>query len=151
MNNNLDNTSFENDNAVKQEELTHKKFKKIDILILIVCLAISFCVWCYAQYVADPIIEREVRVSFMLEGTTDNIHLINAFDKITVYGKRSQIASLTSHSIKISINEFSESDTIIYDYGKQLPSGCFVYKYAKDDKYKPTVELEITDDKANNK
>ena len=151
MNNNLDNISFENENAVKQEELTQKRFKKIDILILIACLVISFCVWCYAEYVADPIIERDIRVSFIVEGAKEGVHLIDAFDRITVYGKRSQIGSLGSHTIKIHINEFSESDTIIYDYGKQLPSGCFVYKYAKDDKYKPTVELEITDDKANNK
>lgn len=109
--NNLNN----NETVQKNEEYSTKKFKKIDILIFIVCILIAFFCWCYAHYVNDPIVEKELTLNFVLEGGESYEELSQDSITVTIYGISSKIADLNEVDIAINRSLFNsyDADTMI--------------------------------------
>ena len=91
-------------------EYSPKRFKAIDILIFGVCLVLAFAFWCYAVYLDDPIIEKNITVNFILEGGNANETLSPASYTIQVFGKRSDLKDLTSLTVKVNRSDFKEYD-----------------------------------------
>ena len=91
-------------------EYRPKRFKVIDILIFGVCLVLAFAFWCYAVYLDDPIIEKNITVNFIVEGGNANETLSPASYTIQVFGKRSDIKDLTSLTVKVNRSDFKEYD-----------------------------------------
>ncbi|MGM9632517.1 MAG: hypothetical protein ACI3XL_05445 [Eubacteriales bacterium] len=92
-----------------------RKIKKIDILIFILCICLAFIFWCYALYVDDPIIEKNITVNFVLEGGESNEFLMPATKKIVVYGEKSVLDNMTTVTVKVKRSDFTEynTDTLI--------------------------------------
>jgi YbbR domain-containing protein len=127
------NINFTNENnpsvesvefAEKSEQYTKKGFKKVDILIFITCFLAAFFIWCYANYVNDPIIIKEVTVEFVLVNAPENESINPSKKKISVYGEKSVLNSITNNTITIYVDrsEFEGEDkNIKYDF--KCPSG----------------------------
>lgn len=106
------NTSYQS-NDMNEIENPYKtdssrKFKKIDILIFIICLALAFAVWCYALFVDDPVIEKDVFLNVILENGAYNEALELDVKSVTVYGARSVISEVSKIDISVARSDFSE-------------------------------------------
>ncbi len=99
----------------KSTSYTAKKFKKIDILIFVFCLALAFIFWCYALYVDDPVIQKNVTVNFVLEGGQSNEFILPTSQKIMVYGERSVLENINAVTVKVKRSDFNayNKDTLI--------------------------------------
>ncbi len=120
------NTELENDavNEVEYIENTddhHSFWKKIKFFVLIlICLVSAFAIWCYASYVDDPIMQKDVAVHFDFDGSGS---LIATPSKITVYGEESKLVSLYEIKVLIDADSFSDSDKITIEV--DLPDGVY--------------------------
>ena len=87
---------------------------KLFIGILCVLIAVGF--WCYANYLDDPIIIREINVEFVLSENGVLSNVVIDKEVIEVYGEKSVLSSIpiTTNTLVISvdINEFKNSETI---------------------------------------
>lgn len=102
-----------------------RKFRAIDVLIFIICLFMAFVFWCYALYVDDPVIEKSITVNFVVDGGDSTDILTPASRRIVVYGKRSELNSVSAITVKIKKSEFKGYDTpttITIQYPKNISS-----------------------------
>ena len=122
MNENFDNNEVKLENNHKSEEFSTRKIKKIDVLVFIACLLIAFSVWCYASYLADPIVRQEISINLVLENG-DASEYLTANDKtITVYGEKSVLSGVTSLTVKVDRSVFdSYNSDVVIDI--DFPSG----------------------------
>lgn len=117
--------SFEVEYAQKGEAYTNRKFKKINILIFLVCLSMAFIFWCYALYIDDPIIQKNVTVNFVLVGGDSSEMILPAHKSITVYGEKSVLSGISSIKVEVKRSSFKEynKDTLVeINYPKNIDS-----------------------------
>lgn len=141
MNTNYSNNDLnEVENPYKTD--SSRKFKKTDILIFIVCLALAFAVWCYALFADDPVIEKNVLLNLVLEDGAYNESLECDIDSITVYGARSLLSGVSGMDVSVSRSDFAEYGeyiTVTVDYPdgvegevKQIKVRLVFYEQAAD-------------------
>lgn len=109
----------------RNEGYSPRRFKKIDILIFAMCLILAFVFWCYALYVNDPIMKKNVTINFVLEGESEGEVLYNDSIRIPVYGERSILANKNTFTIQVDRSEFSEygEETIVtIDFPENIDS-----------------------------
>ena len=120
------NIELEN-NTENEIEYTEKTddynsfWKKIKFcLLILICLLSAFAIWCYASFVDDPIVQKDVTVHFDYDG---NGYLMSTPSKITVYGEESKLASF--YEIKVLIDSDSFADTNKITVEVDLPDGVY--------------------------
>lgn len=140
------NTNYSNDDLNEVENPykadSSRKFRKIDILIFIVCLALAFVVWCYALFIDDTVIEKDVLLNFVLEGGAYNESLECDTRSITVYGSKSLLSGVSKIDVSVSRTDFAEygeyvTATVEYPDGvegevKQIKVRLVFYEQAAD-------------------
>lgn len=102
-----------------------KKFRILNVFIFIFCLALAFVFWCYALYVEDPIIEKNITVNFILINAESGEYLDTQSKNITVYGEQSILGNVNSINVKIDRKEFAKYDTktlVNLQYPKKISS-----------------------------
>ena len=117
--------TFEVEYAHKNDSYTNRKFKKINILIFLICLSMAFVFWCYALYIDDPISQKNITVNFVLVGGDSSEMILPAHKSITVYGERSVLSSISSIKVEVKRSEFKEynKDTVVViNYPKNIGS-----------------------------
>lgn len=111
MNTNVENSTVSEAPAnISTEETVSQKFKKIDILIFIACILLAFILWCYASNLADPVVEMDIPVYFVLENGQPDEVLTEPFSKFTFYGKQSDLQEIGVVTIYVDRSQFSEYD-----------------------------------------
>ena len=91
----------------KETEFTSRKITKTKILIFIACLIFSFVVWCYANYLDDPIIKKDLQINFSWDSSDRNVSFVavdaegKRIDFIEVYGEQSKVYPLDKITVKI--------------------------------------------------
>ena len=130
------NIELEN-NATNEVEYAEKRdnhnsfFKRIKFcLLILICLLFAFSIWCYASYIDDPIMQKDVVVHFDFDG---NGSLIATPSKIRVYGEESKLASLYEIKVLIDSDSFANGNKITVEV--DLPDGV----YSHDN----TIEVEL--------
>lgn len=130
------NIEFDNNvtNEVEQSEKTGNQnsvWKQIKFfLLLLICFIFAFSIWCYASYIDDPIMQKDVVVHFDFDG---NGSLIATPSKIRVYGEESKLASLYEIKVLIDSDSFANGNKITVEV--DLPDGV----YSHDN----TIEVEL--------
>lgn len=136
---NEDNPSVEKVEFVdKTHEYTHKRFKTRDILIGAFCLIAAFFIWCYANYVDDPIIQKQVTLDFVLVHGESYEDIKPDKMSVWVYGEESVLSSIHNNTITIYVDKskFNGYDTVLnyeIDYGDNIHS------------HTKSVELKLVD------
>ena len=111
----------------KADEYTHKKLKRSDILVFVICIIGAFMFWCYVNYLDDPIVKKEVTVDFVLVDGSVNEYIVPNKVKIWIYGEESTINSLNGNTITVYVerSEFEDFNTpidYVIDYPKDVHS-----------------------------
>ena len=99
---------------------TTSKYKKFQLFIFLGCLLLAFFVWCYANYLDDPIIQKEVPLIFTVEA--NNGQVVQSSYTIVIYGEKSVLSEITEIENKVNYNEFSDGNLTI-NKTVYLPSG----------------------------
>ena len=89
------------ENEVEYVEKDYKqtsKFKKFELLVFIGCLAFAFLMWCYANYMDNPIIQKEVKLEFEYEGDGT---ILSIPSTIVIYGEESVLSNIQTITVKI--------------------------------------------------
>ena len=107
----------------KADEYTHKKLKKSDILVFVICIIGAFMFWCYVNYLDDPIVTKEVTVDFVLVDGSVNEYITPNKMKVWVYGEESTIDSLHNNTITVYVQRsdfegFDAPINCVIDYPK---------------------------------
>lgn len=123
MNIELNNaTENEVEYAEKSNHLINKRFKKYEIFVFLGCLVLAFLIWCYANYLDDPIIQKEITVDFVLIKAEEQEKISIHSKKIVVYGEQSVVADLVAITNYVDRNLFAEDNTKI-NYEIDYPDG----------------------------
>ena len=112
-------TEYEVEYVEENTLKTTSRYKKFQVLIFLGCLLLSFFVWCYANYLDDPIIQKEVALTFTVEGGQGEV--IQSSYTIVIYGEKSVLTEITEIVNKVNYNEFSE-DNLTITKNVKLPS-----------------------------
>lgn len=97
------------ENEVEYVEKTHtniSKFKKYEILIFIGCIAFAFMMWCYANFLDDPIIQKDVRVYVDVFDGDNFVERLES--KISIYGEESVISKENGFYLEVGLESFGE-------------------------------------------
>lgn len=97
----------------RSDSYSSKKFKKIDILIFLSCLALAFVFWCYALYVDDPVIEKTLMIDMTLENGSALERIELEEIRVSVIGPRSELTPISVIRMSVDRSEFSEYDEYI--------------------------------------
>ena len=108
MSSNIEITTQNKDNIQKNDEYAPKKFKKVDVIIFIVCIVLAFAFWCYAQFLHDPIIEKTILVQFVLVGGEANESITPTFKQMNFFGKQSALEKLEYVTFEVQRSAFTE-------------------------------------------
>ena len=100
----------ENESSNTQEEYVPKKSRTVDFLILLACLIAAFIFWCSAHYIADPIIEKEIDVKFVLVNGAENEYIVHKPIRLVFYGKESVLKKLSVIEFEVERDEFVDYD-----------------------------------------
>lgn len=127
----------ENEGVGVGSRYSSKKFKKTDILIFIACLLFAFVFWCYALFVDDPVIERQVALYAVLEGGSADEYVVLSEVTVSVYGAESVMNSFGELTVYVDRDAFSatgESVTVEIAYpdgarGELGEVGATLYSY----------------------
>ena len=111
MNSNQEVNTVETAVNTHQDELVTKKPKNYSALIFIACLLLSFVVWCCAQYVHDPIIQKDMVVNFVLINGETNEAITPQFHMFTFYGLKSELENKSVINIEVDRSLFTSYDT----------------------------------------
>ena len=109
--NNLNETTVTSQNIQKNDEYSNRRFRNVDILILIACFLLAFTFWCYAHYINDPIIEKTITINFVLDGAESFEHLEEDSYKFVVYGTQSELSNINEVTIHIDRSDFTSYNT----------------------------------------
>ncbi len=93
------------------------------LIIGILCVLIALGFWCYANYLDDPIIQKEITVDFVLVNGDANQDILPDKVNILIYGEKSVLNSITNNTITIhvDISEFKNQNET--NYKIDLPKG----------------------------
>ena len=97
--------------SVYKSQLYTRRFRNVDILILIACFLLAFAFWCYAHYINDPIIEKTITINFVLDGAESFEHLEEDSYKFVVYGTQSELSNINEVTIHIDRSNFASYNT----------------------------------------
>lgn len=128
-NNETDNEVEYVDNSTN---LITKKSRQRKIIIFVACLLFSFVVWCYANYLDDPIIKKDISID--LHNHISDVVLTvydedgNKIDKIEIYGEESNVNSIGNYRIEVYPSDFKDGSTYIHKI--ELNDG--VYSHTKE-------------------
>lgn len=122
---NINFTTEENPKVEKVEfvDNTQKRFKKADILIFVICIIGAFVIWCYANYIDDPIVVRTVTVEYVLEDGENSEYIWPRRENIEVYGEKSVVDAISNGTITIAIGKSSFKNSETIDYKIVYPEG----------------------------
>lgn len=110
------NSEFEVEEIEYEEKIAQtysKRYKKMRILVYLVCLLLAFMVWCYAHYLDDPIVQKEVSLIVYLNGGESGEEIIQSQNKILIYGEASALSGVDKIENTINRNKFSEYNSPI--------------------------------------
>ena len=110
------------------------RFKKLELLVFFGCLALAFLLWCYASYLDDPIIQKEVTLNFELNGNPGNGYVISNPSTIVIYGEESILSNINTVKVIINQETYNVGDKL--DIEVELPNNV----YSRD----PQIEVEFT-------
>ena len=113
---NLNETNVNSENVQKNEEYSNRRFRNVDVLILIACFILAFSFWCYAHYINDPIVEKEITINFVLDDAESFEYLEKDSYKFVVYGIQSELSNIEEVTIHINRSNFTSynTETTIY-------------------------------------
>lgn len=131
-------TENEVEYAEKNNYSTSAKYKKYELLILLGCLVLAFLVWCYANYLDDPIIQKNVDLVVYLNDGNPGDEIFY-YKKVTVYGEESLISTISEIQIEVDRDKFKDSNseiTVDIDYPTNVHSHqkTVTVKLVNDDK-----------------
>ena len=89
---------------------TRKSFRKYELLVFLGCLLFAFIIWCYANYLEDPIIQKEVTVRFVLTNAEDGEVITDSTEQVMIYGERSSLATVSVITVYVERSMFSKYD-----------------------------------------
>lgn len=89
------------------------KYKKYQILIFLGCLFLAFIVWCYANYLNNPIIQSEVPLIITLVDGENGETITQSTNYIVIYGEESVVSKITQIKNTVSVNQFSNGNKTI--------------------------------------
>lgn len=95
------------ENEVEYAETNNKhskRFKKYELLIFLGCLAFAFTMWCYANYIDDPIIQKDVDIYLVYEGDGS---VVSNPTKIVIYGEESKLSNISEITVNVDAGSFS--------------------------------------------
>lgn len=117
------NNQVENEVEVEYVEninYSNNNFKKYGFFMFLGCLVLSFLVWCFANYLDDPIIKKGVPAKFDWDGENTNVvfTIIDSktgkeIKEIEIYGEKSVLIYVNSISVELSESQFSDGKDII--------------------------------------
>lgn len=129
MNIELDNVTENEVEYVEQKHTEKSRFKKFEILLFIGCLLFSFMMWSYANYIDDPIIEKEVSITLELNGGKVSERIFSSTSKINVYGEESVLLGVYEIKIDVDRDEFEgEIYEITVDIADYLPEDVYTHE-----------------------
>lgn len=107
--NNADNEQVEV--HMKKRSGTGNKF-----IIGMLCVLIAVVFWCYANYLDDPIIQKEITVDFVLVDGEKNQDIYPDKVNVVVFAEKSLLDSFQNNTIPVyvKISEFNDSKSINY-------------------------------------
>lgn len=113
----------------KSEVYSPKKLKKADFFMLIFCILAAFAIWCYANFINDPIIVKEVTVDFVLVDAHNQEVITPSKVNIEVYGEKSILDSIRNNTITVYVERsefesYNSLTTITIEY----PDGIHSHK-----------------------
>ena len=111
----------------KSTDLLPKRITKTKVLIFVACLIFSFVVWCYANYLDDPIIKKDIYFDLVAEGfekgTTFVIYNGNTeVDSFEIYGEKSAVYQINNYEIKLKPSDF-DNENGVYVYTLKFKEG----------------------------
>lgn len=121
MNIKLNNETENEVEFVENEDYSPKnRYKKYKMLMLIGCILLAFVVWCYANYLDDPIIKKSVDIEVSGEVISDNIDYVvidtksgKEINKVEIYGEKSALISVNTIEIILDESQFTDGKTSI--------------------------------------
>ena len=122
----LNNTTENEVEYVEKIDKRDSSFKKFRFLIIIACLAFSFMVWCYANYIDDPIIQKKVNVHLNYNG----LGIIECNSQyIVIYGEESKLSSVTEIKVVVDRNSFNQNNKkVVYKINNILPEDVYSHQ-----------------------
>lgn len=114
--------------------LISKRSRQRKIIIFLACLVFSFVVWCYANYLDDPIIKKEISIDLYKQNFAADVVLAmyddkgEKIDKIEIYGEESSVNSVRNYRIEVYPSDFEDGTTYIHKI--ELSDG--VYSHTKE-------------------
>ena len=116
------NNQVENEVEVEYVEninYSNNNFKKYGFLMFLGCLVLSFLVWCFANYLDDPIVKKGVPAKFDWDGKNNVVFTIidretgKEIKEIDIYGEESVLIYVSFIHVELSESQFSDGkDTI---------------------------------------
>lgn len=100
---NLNNTYTE---VPGTEEYSSKKINKFSVILFIGCIILSAAIWCYANFINDPMMEKEIMVNFVLKNGASHEYLSPAFSAFTFYGEKSVLDNMNVVTIEVDRSLF---------------------------------------------
>ena len=137
MNIERNNTTENEVEYVEKIHNPHSKFKKFELLVFIGCLAFAFMMWCYANYIDDPIIKKEVTLDFRLDDQPGNGSVSSNPSTIVIYGEESILSGINKITVSVKREDFDEDRKITIEV--KLPDDV----YTHDDE----IEIELAPSK----
>lgn len=109
MNIELNNQTDNEVEYVEETNKTHTKFNRVQVLIMLACFAFAFVMWCYANFIDDPIIQKEIPIHIDYLG--EEI-IICKPSKVVVYGEKSELADVNEFKITLKRSDFANDKKI---------------------------------------
>ena len=111
----------------KSTNLLPQKITKTQVLIFLACLVFSFIVWCYANYLDDPIIKKDISFNLVAEGFEKGVTFViynddTEVDSFEIYGEKSTLYQINNYEIKIKPSDF-ENENGVYVHSLELKDG----------------------------
>lgn len=129
MNIELNNNSEYDVEYVDDNEHNHnKKYKKFQIFVFLGCLVLAFLVWCYANYLDDPIVQKEVPLIIDLVAGDADEKIIQSSYRIVIYGEESVISGISEIHDTVNRNKFTDGNLT---FNKKLDFPAGVYSHQK--------------------
>ncbi|MBR2381362.1 MAG: hypothetical protein IKA84_02560 [Clostridia bacterium] len=98
---NVDDNYLENEQIEAYEPPKNRRGNKI--FICLICLLLSVVFWCYANYLNDPIIQKEITVYFVLVNGDASQDITPSKVPVLVYGEKSVINSIPNNTITVHV------------------------------------------------
>lgn len=114
--NNADNEQVEV--HMKKQSGTGNKF-----VIGMLCVLIAVVFWCYANYLDDPIIQKEITVDFVLVNGDATQDILPDKVNILICGEKSLLNSITNDTITIHVDISAFKNQNEINYKINFPKG----------------------------